>query len=649
MLKRISVLSLGLLLAACGSDEVSEATATAHTQEAQQKQTAALDFSDQKDFEDARRGFIAAGDSKALKDGKTIWDMDEYAFQNDQPAASTVNPSLWRQAQLNNIHGLFKVVDGIYQVRGYDLGNMSIIDGDKGWIIVDPLTVRQTAATAMKLVRDELGDKPISAVIFTHSHIDHFGGIEGLLEGLDEQPQIIVPEGFMAEATSENVLAGTTMSRRAVYMYGRQLERSPTGHVGSGLGKSPAFGSPGIRKPDIVIRDTGQKLTIDGVDFVFQNVAHSEAPAELTFYLPQKKAFCSAEMVTRTMHNLYTLRGAKVRDALHWSNLINESLQMFGEADVLFASHHWPHWGNDEIVDYLKKQRDLYKYIHDQTLHLAAKGMNAEEIAETIELPESIASEFHTRGYYGTLRHNAKAVYQFYFGWYDANPANLNPLPAVESAARYMELMGGADKVLQAAADAYAEGEYRWAAELLNKLVHADPTREDAKRLLADAYDQLGYQAESGPWRDVYLTAAWELREKGERLQTDLSDAIDMLRATPVPYFFDTMAVMLDGPAAEGRRDKLKLHFTDRDETYLLELENSVLHHRAVVEDTEADISVRLTHTLFLDLLTGRASAADLFGTDDLEIEGGKVALVRFLSLFGKPNPVFNIVTPLEN
>lgn len=645
---RQSLIFLSLLLVACSGDVPSETAASSHTMTAQQQQTQDLDFSDQQDFIDARKGLLVSGEPRVLKGDTLIWDMTQYDFLNTAEAADTVNPSLWRQAQLNNIHGLFEVVDGVYQVRGFDLGNMSIIEGNTGWIVVDPLTTRETARAAIQLVREHLGAKPIVAVIFTHSHIDHFGGIEGLLEGSNDKPQIIAPTGFMHEATSENVLAGSTMSRRAAYMYGRQLQASSTGHVGSGLGKAPAFGSPGIRKPDTVIDKTGQTLTLDGVDFIFQNVAHSEAPAELTFYLPQKKAFCSAEMVTRTMHNLYTLRGAKVRDALNWSKLIDESLQLFGEAEVLFASHHWPHWGNASIVDYLKKQRDMYKYIHDQTLHLAAKGMNADEIAETIELPESIRKAFHARGYYGTLRHNAKAVYQFYFGWYDANPANLNPLPSSQSATRYIALMGGADVVLQAADRAYAEGDYRWAAELLDKLIHAAPSRQDAKRLLANTYEQLAYQAESGPWRDVYLTAAWELREQGPRLQTELSDAIDLLRETPVSQFLDTMAVMLDGPAAAGRSDSLKLHFSDLNESYLLELENSVLHHRVVARDAKADVSVTLTHALFLDLLTGNGAATDLFANDDLQIDGGKVALLRFLALFAKPDPVFNIVTPLE-
>ncbi|MFT4614743.1 MAG: alkyl sulfatase BDS1-like metallo-beta-lactamase superfamily hydrolase [Bacteroidia bacterium] len=501
----------------------------------------------------------------------------------------------------------------------------------------------------MAFARQNLGDKPISAVIFTHSHIDHFGGVLGVL-GADSTTQIIAPEGFMEEATSENVIAGNTMSRRSMYMYGSQLEKSATGHVGSGLGKSPAFGSPGILSPTRIIDRTGELINIDGVEFIFQNAPASEAPAELTFYLPQKKAFCGAEVVSRTMHNLYTLRGTKVRDARKWSHYIDEALQMFGEADVYFGSHHWPMWGNANIVEFLEKQRDGYKYIHDQTLRLASKGHTPREIAEIIEMPESLRTSFPNRGYYGTLKHNAKAVYQAYFGWYDGNPANLDPLPPVEAANRYVRMMGGADTILEQAQKDFDKGDYRWVAEVLNHLVFAEPNNRAAKELLASSYDQMGYQAESGPWRDVYLTGALELRQGAPKNGVGIAKAADLIRETPVDQFFALMGAMIDGPKADGKVYTIAIEFTDLGEKHVLELKNAVLHHRSgnATLDTgaEPNATIRITHALFLKMLTGTAGLRETLFSDDVSVEGSKLDLVGFFSLLDQPDEVFNIVTP---
>ncbi len=432
--------------------------ATQTTISANTKLGAQLNLDDQQDFNDATRGLIAAPPSLQVAGpgNSPVWDMPAFDFVKGE-APDTVNPSLWRQATLNNNHGLYKVTDGVYQLRGFDISNMSLIEGHTGWIVVDPLTTRETAAAAIAFAREHLGNKPVSAIIFTHSHIDHFGGVLSVL-GAGENTEIVAPVGFMEEATSENVIAGTTMSRRSMYMYGSQLERSPRGHIDSGLGKGPALGSPGIAAPTRTITTTGETLTIDGVDFIFQNAPGSEAPAELTFYLPQHKAFCGAEVVSRNMHNLYTLRGAQVRDARKWSQYIDEAMSLFPDTEVYFASHHWPMWGNAAIMDFLKKQRDGYRFIHDQTLRLAAQGYTPKEIAEQLEMPASLRSSFPNRGYYGTLKHNAKAVYQRYFGWYDGNPANLDPLPPAEAAQHYVAMMGGADAILEQGAGRLRQG-----------------------------------------------------------------------------------------------------------------------------------------------------------------------------------------------
>jgi len=609
-----------------------------------------LDFTDQQDFEDATRGLIAADPNLQVTtaSGSTVWDLPANAFI-DGEAPTSVNPSLWRQARLNNIHGLFKVTEGIYQLRGYDLSNMTLIEGETGWIIVDPLTARETAAAAFAFARQHLGERPIVAMIFTHSHIDHFGGVLGVLtsEGVQaENIRIIAPQGFMEEATSENVIAGTAMSRRAMLMYGKQLARSERGHVDSGLGISPAFGSFGLLEPTEIIDRTPQTLVIDGLEFIFQNAPGSEAPAELTFYLPHARAFNGAEVTSHNLHNLYTLRGAKVRDALLWSHYIDESIELFGEAEVYLASHHWPIWGKARINDFLEVQRDTYKYIHDQTVRLFNQGLTPGEIAEVIELPASLQQEFHNRGYYGTLRHNARAVYQNYLGWYDGNPANLNPLPPVEAGRRYVELAGGAPALLQNAQASYDKADYRWAAELLNHLVFADPANIQAKSLLAACYDQLGYQAESGPWRDVYLSAALELRHGPPDQGLNIAAMADVLRQTPVRRFFDSMAVRLNGPDAEGVTLSVNFVFTDLGESYLLDIGNAVLHHRPSTPDSPADATLKLTHEMFLSMLTGKAGLKDLLLSDQIELEGSVLDLGKFFSLLDKPDGRFNIVTP---
>lgn len=648
------------------TDRDGHSPATLATIKANRQVLESRPFHNQVDFEEANRGLIASDPNLIVlgKDKLPIWDMPSYDFVKyqgkDGSAPSSVNPSLWRQAALNNIHGLFKVVDGVYQIRGYDLANMSIIESDNGWILIDPLTSKETASQALKFAQQHLGKKPIVAIIFTHSHIDHFGGIQGILDNLTEPEKhslrIIAPQGFTEEATSENIIAGTAMSRRAMYMYGKQLSHSNRGHIGTGLGKGPAFGTFGLVEPTELVNKTGESLLIDGITFEFQFVPDSEAPAEFTFYLPQYKAFCGAEMLSRTMHNVYTLRGAKVRDAKRWSAYIEEARLMFNQAEVYFGSHHWPLWGKRKIQQFMLIQRDTYKYIHDQSVRLINKGYTPNEIAEEIKLPPSLQQEFYNQGYYGTLSHNSKAVYQHYIGWFSGNPANLNPLPESESAKRTISMMGGVDKVLIEANKVFAEADklsvvqskksYRWLAELLNKAVFSQPEHDGAKQLLAKVYDQLGYQSESAPWRDVYLSGAYELRHGTPDKGIDIAIMKEVFLQTPVEYFFDSMSVRLNGEEAIDENHKIKISFTDLNKSYLLSIENAVLHHKEVSSDLPADATLQLTHPLFIEILIGQAGLGDTLFSDDLRIEGSRLDLIRFFSLLEKPAGTFNIVTP---
>jgi len=668
----VPIFGLALAVAGCdtGPGSSSETNSAGHTAptvstgEVNQRVLEQRPFDNRDDFENARRGLIAQDPELVIAhlEGGEVWNMPDYAFidSDGENAPASVNPSLWRQAALNNIHGLFEVTAGLYQVRGYDLANMSIIEGDTGWILVDPLTARETASKAFLFAREHLGEKPVRAILFTHSHIDHFGGVQGILQHLSDEEKanlrIIVPAGFEEEATSENIIAGPAMTRRAMFMYGKRLGRDERGHVGTGLGKGPAFGTFGFAPPTDLISKTGTELTVDGVPMVFQIVSGSEAPAEFTFYLPEHKAFCGAELVSRNMHNLYTLRGAKVRDARLWSGFIDEARTRFAEAAIYFGSHHWPLWGQQNIQDFLAKQRDTYKYIHDQTVRLMNQGATPKEIAEQLTLPPALNEDFHNQGYYGTVSHNAKAVYQYYLGWYSGNPAQLNPLPERDSATRYVEMMGGSDTVLEkareefgAAADmaaAEARETYRWLAELLNQVVFAEPQNDEAKHLLANVYDQLGYQAESAPWRDVYLTGAYELRHGAPEEGLKPAMMREVLLNTPVARFFDSMAVRLKAEDAEGEHLSVKITFTDLGESYLLTLQNSVLHNRLTGPDTPADATLRLTRPMFVDLLVGNAGLKELLFSDDISFEGSRLDLIHFFSMLDKPEGRFNIVTP---
>ncbi|MEI9902453.1 MAG: alkyl sulfatase dimerization domain-containing protein [Hyphomicrobium sp.] len=623
------------------------------TKAANEQVLKSLPFSDKQEFEDASRGLIAKPEKLTIlgADGKPVWDLEAYKayIGPDKPAPDTVNPSLWRNAQLGLIYGLFKVTDRIYQVRGYDLSVMTFIEGDTGWIIGDPLISTETAKAAFDLVTQNLGKKPIHAVIYSHSHTDHYGGVRGIVDEADVRSgkvRIIAPEGFTDEAVSENVIAGNAMSRRAVYMYGALLPRSPTGGVSGGLGPTISNGTTTLIVPTEFISKTGTKLTIDGIDLVFQMTPGTEAPSEMNTFLPQFKAMWMAENTTHTLHNLLTLRGAKVRDALAWATFIQQTIDMFGpDIDVEFASHHWPMWGHARIIDYLKKQRDLYKYIHDQSVRLIDEGYTGVELSNMIKLPKELDEAWFNRGYYGSVKHNSRAVYQRYMGFYDGNPTTLDELPPEEAAVKYVEYMGGAPAILDKAKADFDKGNYRWVAMALKNVVFADPSNKDAKELLADAYEQMGYQAESGPWRSIYLQGAYELRH-GVPTSGALSTASpDVISAMSPELLFDYLAVRLNGPKAEGKKIGLNVDFTDLDKTYGLAVENGVLNHHEKPL-AAADATLTLTKATLDKIQLKTLTVDDAVASGELKVDGNKQAFADFLGLLDTFPFWFNIVTP---
>ena len=628
----------------------SESAATDFTIASNQQFADSLQLDHQQDFEDARRGMVAEApnDSVTAASGVQIWDGAAYDFIRGE-APETVNPSLWRQAKLNNIRGLFKVDEDIYQLRGFDLANSTLIKSDNGWILVDPLTTMETTKFAMDFAELHLGKINLTGVIFTHSHMDHFGGVLSLInsqQAAANNVPIIAPVGFMAEATSENIIAGPAMTRRGSYMFGKLLQRSATGHVDAGLGKQVIFGSISILQPTVVVDQPETRMVVDGVEFDFYNMPGTEAPAELTFYLPKWKAFCGAEILSHVMHNVLTLRGAKVRDALLWSDYIGQSIDRLDDVEVFFNSHHWPTWGHERIITQMQQQQDMYKFTHDQTLRLANIGYTPKEIAERLKLPESLAGNFHLRGYYGTLSHNSKAVYQHYFGWYEGNPAQLNPLPPAKSSVRYVEFMGGADQVLEKAIVSMKNGEYRWVGEVLNHVVFADPDNMKARKLLAEAYRQMGYQAESGPWRDIYLTGAKELVEgKGEE-SFDKQLSREFILQVPLVEFMKALSVTLDADKAANQRLKINMFFKALDQNFVLTIRNSVMHYREAAYDESADASVVLSRELFFQIMMKQVGITDLLTTDELQVEGSVLKLLNFFAMLGESNDNFNIVLP---
>ncbi len=656
MSKRTVYLLAGLLaalVAACGRDtgvggETSDAMPA--TREANAQMAAGLKLDDPQAFDDAARGLVARPSGKVTaEDGTVLVDFAALDFLKDATPPATVNPSMWRHARLNANYGLFKVTDGIHQLRGFDISNMTLIEGRSGWIVVDPLTAREVAAAALKLAREHLGDKPVSAIIYTHSHIDHFGGVLGVTSAQDAAQRripIVAPDGFMEEATSENVLVGVGMGRRSGYQFGKDLPRSPKGFVDNGLGKAVAYGTFGILPPTQLVTQDTQEIELDGVRFVFHNTPNTEAPAEMTFEVPELKAYCGAEVLSQTLHNLLPVRGAKVRDSKAWSEYLDEALGRLDGIEVWFAPHTWPMWGRERIAQFITVQRDSYRYLHDQTVRLINAGYTITEIADRIQLPKSLATALNTRGYYGDPRHNVRAIYQYYMGFYDGNPAHLDPLPPEATAPRYVELMGGADKVVAAARTAFEAGDYRWAAELLNQLVFAQPDNTQAKELLAQVYEQMGYLSEASTWRNSYLTAAHELRHGPPAKGVDRSRFMEVLVQTPVERFLDAMAGALDGPAAEDVTLKVNLVFTDTKESHVLWIENAVLHHRRAAPAADANATLTMSKTAYVRLIAGTAKAKDVLLGDDFRITGSRLDLIRFFGLFEKAPGTFAIVTP---
>lgn len=655
-LKRISAAGLSLALLASAVAQAAPVPAKPASEATRAANRAVLNklpFADRQDFANAERGFIAKPDTLTIKDanGKVVWDLESYKqyIAQDRPAPDTVNPSLWRIAQLNVEYGLYKVSDRIYQVRGYDVSNITFIQGDSGWIVFDPLLSEETAKAAYDLVSQHLGKKPVVGVVYSHSHIDHFGGVRGIVDEADVKAgkvRIVAPEDFSEFAVSENVIAGNAMARRAVYMFGALLPRNPQGSVGSGLGLTVSAGTTTLIQPTEFVTKTGQEVTIDGVEMVFQMTPGTEAPVEMHTWFPQFKALWMAENTTNTLHNVLTLRGAQVRDALQWSKYIGEAQALYGDqAEVKFQSHHWPLWGKAEIQDYLKKQRALYKYIHDQTVHMMNQGMTGEEIAEAIKLPPELEAFWPGRGYYGTLKHNAKAVYQRYMGWYDGNPVNLDKLPPQPAAKKYVEYMGGSAAVLKRARADFDKGEYRWVAEATKQVVFAEPDNVAAKNLMADAFEQMGYQAESGPWRSVYLQGAYELRNGVPSMGSTVTASPDVIRAMTPEMLFDYLAVRLNGERSAGKKLVLNFNFTDLGQSYAVTVENAVLTYEPKASD-KADVGLTMSKGTLEDIQLGRATLEQKVTSGELKFDGRQQAFGEFMGLMDKFDFWFDIVTP---
>jgi len=612
----------------------------------------ALPFADTADFDDAARGFLGTIEHAKIMSAssRVVWSLEPYGFLSEAEAPATVNPSLWRQSRLNMQHGLFEVVPGVYQVRGLDIANMTLIEGDKGVIVLDTLTSIEGARAAMELYFQHRGRKPVTAVIFSHTHTDHWGGARGVLD--DEmlaggKVPIIAPNLFMEHAVSENIIAGPAMLRRAQYQFGPFLAKGARGQVDCGLGKSMAAGSVALLRPTDLIMATGDKRTIDGVEFEFQMAPNSEAPAEMHFYVPRYKMLNLAENCTHNFHNLLPFRGADVRDALAWSKYLNEALKMWGgKADAMCGQHHWPVWGRERIDTMIRQQRDLYKFAHDQTIRLMNHGLTAAEIAETIRLPKSLDGAWHTRGYYGHIRHNVKAIYQKYLGWYDANPVNLDPLPPVDAARKYVEYMGGADAILTRAKRDFDTGEFRFVAQALSHLVFAEPDNQAARAMLADTFEQLGYAAESSTWRNAYLFGAQELRQGMPKTPPRPPMPRETLAALRTEQLWDVLGIRLNGPKAEGKHIVLNWSFTDTGETFVLNLENSALTYTEGVQSEKADASFALARSTLDEVIAKLTNFPEAVAAGKVKLSGNAMRLAELMSLMDEFPRMFEIVEP---
>ena len=629
-----------------------EKDATPTTAEVNEDLLKVLPFSDTEDFKNAQKGFIARGEEE-VKDakGNIVWSTKNFAFLQNlkKKAPATVNPSLWRQMLLVNLTGLFKVDEHIYQVRNYDLSNITIIEGKSGLIIMDPLVSAEPAKAALDLYFKHRPKKPVVAVIYSHSHVDHFGGVRGIVDEADLKAgkvKIFAPLGFVENAIAENVMAGNAMSRRASYMYGNVLPKNEKGNVGAGLGSSTSSGRVTMAVPTNIISKDWEDHIIDGLHFEFQLTLNTEAPSEMHYYIKEYKALCPAENVNHTMHNLYTLRGAKVRDSKAWSKHIDNMLLKWGdEAKVLFAPHHWPTWGNADINKHVAKQRDTYKFMHDQVLRLANHGYTIDEVGDMVKLPKELDQTWSSHGYYGSISHNARAIYNFYLGYFDGNPSNLHKLPPKSGSIKYVKYMGGSKNVIEMAKKDYAQGEYRWVAEALNHVVFAEPDNKEAKDLLADTLEQLGYVAESGPWRNFYLSGARELREGVKAVPTPNTNSPDIVQNMPIVMMLDYMAVRLNPEKAAGKKLKINFILSDTNELYTVFLQNSTLNNRKG-NDNDADSTIILTRATLDNIMLGKATVEESLKSGTIKVEGTKG---KFKELQGMQDDFefwFNIVTP---
>ena len=629
--------------------------ATRFTGELYEELLKQLPFADNEAFEQAQAGFIAPlPDGGVVKNasGEIIYDLSKFNFiMQGSIAPETVNPSLWRQSQLILLSGFFQVSERIFQVRAADLSNITFIEGDEGVIIVDPLISEETARYALDLYHAQRGEKPVTAIIYTHSHVDHFGGVRGVVDEEDVKSgkvKIYAPEGFMEHAVSENVMAGNAMSRRASYMYGNLLPHSPEGQVGAGLGPTTSTGTVTLIPPTDIIKDNGETHTIDGLTFDFWMAQDSEAPSEFFFYIQELKALCTAEDATHTMHNTYSLRGARLRDPLGWSKYINEAIYKYGEdVQVLFAPHHWHLSGNGNILGHLRNQRDLYRYINDQPLRLANHGFHMTEIAEMLDVPETLQHDWSTRGYYGSFNHNVKSTYVRYLGWFNGNPATLHEYPERMSGPKYVEFMGGPVVLLQKAQESFDKGDYRWVAEVLNHLVYAQPDNEDAAQLQADALEQLGYQAESGPWRNFYLSGAQELRTGIAEVPAPDTASPDIIRSMDVDLLFDYAAMRLNNTKAGDQQIKLNWIFSDTNEKYAMELQNAALSHIEGYQIQNADATVTLDRSTLDNIMLGEQTFEDAISSGAVTVDGEASKLTDLLGMLDTFDFWFNIVRPV--
>jgi len=620
------------------------------TIEKQNELRKSLPFEDQTDFEEQKKGFIAAPEYKQIKAdaGHVAWDMGAYEFLLEGKDFDSVHPSLQRVAILNMNYGLYEVTPGIYQVRGFDLSNITFIKGEKGWIVFDPLASQETARAALKFINEQLGERPVEAVVYSHSHADHFGGVRGVVNEEDVRSgkvKVIAPKDFMEHAVSENVYAGNAMNRRLFYQYGVLLPKSPYGHVDQSIGKNTAAGNLGLIEPNMYINEPIEEHTIDGVKMVFQNTPGTEAPSEMNTYFPDYKAFWAAENMTGTIHNIYTLRGALVRDALAWSKYINQALYQFGgEAEVMFASHSWPRFGNERVQEVMRGQRDMYGHLNNQVLHLANQGVTINEIHNVYEVPKSLQKEWYARGYHGSMEHNSRGVLNRYLGYWDANPTTLIPLSPSDSAPLYVEMMGGSDKIMAKAKELNDQGKYRHSQELLNKLVYAEPENQPAKDLLADTFEQIGYQQESPSVRNSFLAAALELRSGIPEGAAPKSAGPDVVRAMSTGLFLDFLGIRMDSTEAEDMEFKINFQTPDNGEKYVVEMSNATLTNIGGYEAEDADLTITINRSDLETVLMGQATFDDQIKNGKAKLEGNTDVYEQFKSTLIQFDPYFEMM-----